>query len=927
MWCMRILALMLAGLFTFTAVPGAAAPAPAPATREDALVALCRLWNAVRFTHPAVASESDANWEDALLAAEPIVERDPGALHQAAATMLAALHDPLTTVDSAGTSTKLPTAADQDGVHIVSLNGYPTEATAAEYGKSLTAALGLPASERALVVDLRGSGPASAEQILYLQYMWSKTPIIAKFAGETVAMPDFAQRYFLGFAPEDGVSSGSYFEGRETVESHRVIAPAGDARTTFIAFVADGNALVPREAIALQRAGRAAIFSTDGSSGVSPGSAAPFDAGAGVTAVLRTSAPLETTTVRRGALDAALAWLRDPKPVAVSVVPLPPPPPTPDKRFASTALPDEPHRVLAAFRIWGTIEYVYPYKALMHDDWDAALAAGLADLHRVTTPLDYALALMKMYAHTHDSHSFVAAPAIRDAYRARPAFRAREVEGRPTIVRVDPVAAKRDGFAVGDVIEAVDGETVAARSARLRPYIAASTEQSARELLDGAGTIGLFRGPADTSVALRLRGADGRARNVRTARVEYQAALDGRTRPAVDVLPGNIGYVDLTRLQQAGVDPMFKRLAGTRALVFDLRGYPEYTFHLLGPHFTSATVSAALFRTPMSHGAIGVPNSATAFGRIRPQTRDFDQLINPAPPRYAKPVVVVIDSRAISRAEHTGLFLAASAHARFVGEPTMGADGDVTSFFVPGGVQLSFTGQAVLHPDGAQLQRVGLVPDVRVSQTLRGVRAGEDELLTAGVREALRLSGADVHTTLTALSVERARERADALAQLAIPKLVPLTAAALPDAFAVRGEGYDGSHDTAVRHVDGRTIVLRAKPGTPASGFGTYMESIPADAYRGKRVRVSGYLRSSDVTSAGFWLRVDGPGGVQAFDNMESRAMTGTRDWTAFAIVLDVQADALTLKTGLLLMGAGTVWADDLRIDVVDPSVATTGAS
>ena len=247
-------------------------------------------------------------------------------------------------------------------------------------------------------------------------------------------------------------------------------------------------------------------------------------------------------------------------------------------------------------------------------------------------------------------------------------------------------------------------------------------------------------------------------------------------------------------------------------------------------------------------------------------------------------------------------------------------------------MQLNFTGQAVLHPDGTQLQRIGLIPDVRASQTLRGVRAGEDELLAAAVGEALRLGGADATTTRTALVAERARERADALAQVTVPKPLPAattvtaSATSLPDAFFVRGDGYDGGHDAAVRHADGRTIVLRAKPGLAAAS-GTYMESFPADAYRGKRVRISGYLRSADASSASFWLRVDGPGGMQAFDNMANRALTGTRDWTPFAIVLDVPADARMLNTGLLLIGGGTAWADDLRIDVVDPSVATTGAA
>ncbi len=927
---MRVLAFGLALVFTFSATPSVAAPPKL--SREDALVALCRLWNAVRFTHPALSSESDARWEDALIAAEPLVERDPSALPAAAAAMLATLHDPMTAVDAktAVAPAKLPGAEEQAGVHVVHLNGYPDEATADAYGKALAAALVAPPADRQLVVDLRAGTTPSSDQIAYVQYMWSQTPFAAHVTREPVTMPVLADRYFLGFPPETGSTSGDYREGRETIGGTRAIAPASDARAVPVAFVVDANAVVPEEAIALQRAGHAAIFSADGSAGVAPGGVTAFDAGAGLTAGLRTSAPLDATPVRQGALDAALAWVHDPKPAASAALPPAAVATTsPDKRFADKALPDEAHRVLAAFRIWGTIEYLDPYKNLMHDDWDAALHAALADLHGVSTPLDYDLALVKMYAHIHDTHGFVSAPALRDAYAALPPFVARDVQGAPTIVRVDPVAAKRDGFAVGDVIEAVDGELAGARAARLRPYVVASTEQSARELLeDRAGNVSVLAGPAGSSVTLRLRGPGGSARDVRTMRVPYQPALHARTRPVVDVLAGNVGYVDLQRLEAGAVDAMFKQLASTRAIVFDLRGYPRGTAWRIAPHFAAGTVAAALFRTPVSRFAHDAPNSSSAGVRFRPETRDFEQLINAAAPRYAKPVVVVIDARAISQSEHTGLYLAASAHARFVGEPTMGANGDVTWFFVPGGVRLNFTGQAVLHPDGTQLQRVGLIPDVRVSPTLRGVRAGDDELLAAGVREALRLGGADAATTQTALAAERASERADARAQLIPPKPVPVAANAspLPDAYAARGEGYDGGRDATVHHADGRAIVLRSTGGASASAFGTYAQTLAADDYRGKRVRISGYLRSADATSASFWLRVDGPSGVQGFDNMSNRALNGMRDWTAFAIVLDVPRDARTLHTGLLLSGTGTVWADDLRIDVVGGSVATTAA-
>ena len=907
-----------------SAVPGSAAP-PAP-NRDEALVALCRLWNAVRFMHPGLESETDARWDDALIAAEPLIERDPSALREAAAAMLATLHDPLTTLDleRKDAVAASPTATDTDGVRVVRVNGFPATGKGGEWAKALADAWNLPVADRAVVVDLRAPEPPSFAQVEAVESAWSQQPLAPHVVDAPIAAVPQAQRYFIGFPAEGGGTSGNYREGRETFAGVPGVVPAKDARAVAVAFVTGVNAVVPEDAVALVRAGRALVFTADGSSGMLPGTGQPFDAGAGLRLAFRVSAPVDEPQVWSGGLDAATAYVRKPQVRPGAVAEHASPPASIADRYAATALPDQAHRVLAAFRMWGTIAYLYPYKALMRDDWDGAVRVALADLRASRTPLEYDLALAKMYAHLHDTHGFLTLPAVREAYAMTPAFVVREVEGKPTIVRVDPVAAKRDGFAVGDVIEAVDGEAVGARAERLRPYVVASTEQSVRELLDGGtGHVALFAGPAGSTAVLSLRGPGGRVREVRTPRGIGSAALLSRTRPVVDILPGNVGYADLQRLNVSDVDATLKRFASTRAIVFDLRGYPRGTAWALAPHFTSKLVRAALFRTPVRRVPIGMPDGGLQYVD---ETRDFYQMIAPEAPRYTQPVVVIIDARAISQAEHTGLYLAASAHARFVGEPTVGANGDVTRFVLPGSITANFTGQAVLHPDGTPLQRVGLIPDVKVSPTLRGVRSGDDELLAGGLREALRLGHADAATTRSALAAERARERADVVAQLAPPPPVQIASAGappLPDAFSVAGEGYDGGHDPAIRHAAGPSIYLRAAMG--ASGFGTYRETFPAEPYRGKRVRVSGYLRSAAATSGSFWLRVDGAAGMLAFDNMRDRALTGTHDWTPFAIVLNVPDGATQLVGGLLLQGAGTLWADELRIDVVDQRVPTTG--
>jgi len=84
-------------------------------------------------------------------------------------------------------------------------------------------------------------------------------------------------------------------------------------------------------------------------------------------------------------------------------------------------------------------------------------------------------------------------------------------------------------------------------------------------------------------------------------------------------------------------------------------------------------------------------------------------------------------------------FLEAASGTRFVGVPSAGANGDVTTFVLPGGIIGTMTGHDVRHADGRQLQRVGIVPDVRVEPTVAGVRAGKDEVLDAAMRYLLTL--------------------------------------------------------------------------------------------------------------------------------------------------------------------------------------------
>jgi hypothetical protein len=53
----------------------------------------------------------------------------------------------------------------------------------------------------------------------------------------------------------------------------------------------------------------------------------------------------------------------------------------------------------------------------------------------------------------------------------------------------------------------------------------------------------------------------------------------------------------------------------------------------------------------------------------------------------------------------------------------------------------------------------------------------------------------------------------------------------------------------------------------------------------------------------------------------------GTADWTPYSVVLDASADAQGIFFGILMSGEGQMWISDVRFEVVDSSVSSTGST
>ena len=148
--------------------------------------------------------------------------------------------------------------------------------------------------------------------------------------------------------------------------------------------------------------------------------------------------------------------------------------------------------------------------------------------------------------------------------------------------------------------------------------------------------------------------------------------------------------------------------------------------------------------------------------------------------------------------------------------------------------------------------------------------------------------------------------------------LAALTAAAgpPPPGWVVNAAGaFTGGQDRNVRR-NGRGSLFLRNTGDGPQPLAVAVQEVRADRFRGSRVRLAGWLKTDGVApGAGLWLRVDTTTASVGLDNMLTRPAAGTTGWTRHEVVLDVPAGAVRLAFGVLLSGAGTVWADDLELE------------
>ena len=105
-------------------------------------------------------------------------------------------------------------------------------------------------------------------------------------------------------------------------------------------------------------------------------------------------------------------------------------------------------------------------------------------------------------------------------------------------------------------------------------------------------------------------------------------------------------------------------------------------------------------------------------------------------------------------------------------------------------------------------------------------------------------------------------------------------------------------------------------------GFCSLTQWIHVYTISGKKIRMTGYIKTENAGWAAMWVRVDNnKREVLSFDNMSDRPIKGTQDWTKCEIVLDVPKNSYYIFLGVLLSEPGKAWFDDISFEDYDEKI------
>jgi len=398
-------------------------------------------------------------------------------------------------------------------------------------------------------------------------------------------------------------------------------------------------------------------------------------------------------------------------------------------------LPDAATRYLALTRFWNIINYFSPSLDLC-DHWDEAYREYIPRFRNCTSYFQYYQELQQLAARMHDGHGFLEVFPV-NVPKVEPAYKMPLVlgygEGKTYIAAVTDTSLLRMHYLqAGDQVLAWNGRKMENIYDSLLPQLSGSNEAFTREY---ACRLRLRKTWKEQNSLTLLRAKD-------TIKVEVTAmkpisltsgAESGTTgiswKRIHDSLSGkDIGYVDVGLIRKKEVEKAFAAFRDLPFVIIDCRKYPKDAqiklLNALTPQggtfekillMNFAYPGTTRWESPEKPGVLGKLMMRKALGNPDKHNPNY----------YKGKVILLVDHLTMSHGEWSVMSFQLAPQVVTIGTSTAGADGNMASISLPGGMKVSFTSMGVYYPDGTRTQRKGVHVDIVVPETIASA-SGKD---------------------------------------------------------------------------------------------------------------------------------------------------------------------------------------------------------
>lgn len=409
------------------------------------------------------------------------------------------------------------------------------------------------------------------------------------------------------------------------------------------------------------------------------------------------------------------------------------------------------YRLLTFAKIQGVVDYLYPYKYLMSKPFDQFGLEKLPQLIECETRKEFEEILARLVSSLEDTHSFRFYEQLhskKELFHSTyyPPFDYKVFNDYILVTSlISAELCSKASLQVGDRISMVNNQKVSELIADKSQLLSSSNQPLLIHRLSNYLSNIIWNSDSPTNTFKLISDRKERDCTIefisvsnknQVAEINNYFQKKQQTQISSTAEKEEIAYFKINDIYylidtisdenviDKTMDSILERAASKKAIVFDMRGYPDwggFVHTYIYKYFAEKDnyYHRMYFPNPENVGTwVYKGESKEYFPDIPDKTKHC----------YAGKVLILVNPETLSASEFYTMNLQyIFPNSATIGQTTAGADGNVKTMNLPGGYGLSFTGLVVLYPNGDLTQKVGVKITEYINYTDEDVILGRDK--------------------------------------------------------------------------------------------------------------------------------------------------------------------------------------------------------